>query len=133
QDQHYICINDATSTYPDSINLTVTKTDPTWSDTYLGWYVGNNRCIGSVFNSTGTATIYPFVTYGDKILFDDFTALQLNGTADNSWRATSTAENVVTPVFAHELFVRLINTDVDSVVGMFIRAAGRVSSEQNFL
>jgi hypothetical protein len=45
---HYIYIDKANSLFP-AITLTNSTTVPAWSDSYMGWYNGQNRCIGAVW------------------------------------------------------------------------------------
>lgn len=64
EDFHYIYIDDANSLYSDPI-FTDSTTEPVWSNAKLGWYNGNNRCIGVVWSPAGSATILEYVITSD--------------------------------------------------------------------
>lgn len=60
EDYHYIYIDDNNSCYP-TPTFYDTTTEPSWSDSKLGWYSGNNRCIGVVWSPSASVTIKEFL------------------------------------------------------------------------
>lgn len=70
---HYLFIYDDHVNVLASNELTATcfsndTTAPTWSDTYHGWYTGNNRCIGA-FRTSGAGAILEFFNDGGNDIF----------------------------------------------------------------
>jgi hypothetical protein len=53
EDFHYIYVDDANSVYPDPVFID-RVTEPIWTDSKLGWYNGNDRCIGVVWSPDST-------------------------------------------------------------------------------
>tara|TARA_R110002050_G_scaffold112633_1_gene226922 strand:+ start:558 stop:1355 length:798 start_codon:yes stop_codon:yes gene_type:complete len=52
----YIYIDRSSSSLPD-VAITNSTTAPTWSDDFLGWYRGTDRCIGAVWISASGAIL----------------------------------------------------------------------------
>lgn len=62
----YLYINDASSAYP-SVVIEGRLTEPVWSDSKLGWYSGNDRCIGVVIadpNNNGSIIEFMSNSFG---------------------------------------------------------------------
>jgi len=71
EDFHYIYIDDSASDYPDP-NIIDSTTEPTWTDTKMGWYNGDDRCIGVVWSPASTATLWSFVTNSKQKYWGDY-------------------------------------------------------------
>lgn len=61
---HYIYIDRANSSLP-GVTLKNTTTAPTWSNDYMGWYNGLDRCIGAVW-AEPSGTLRTFVCPDDR-------------------------------------------------------------------
>jgi len=64
EDFHYIYVDGNNSNFPDP-NIFDSTTEPSWSDSKLGWYNGNHRCIGVVWSPSGSSTIQEFTSNSD--------------------------------------------------------------------
>jgi hypothetical protein len=64
EDFHYVYIDDANSCYP-TPTLYDSTTEPSWSNSKLGWYNSNDRCIGVVWSPSSSTTILEFTTNSD--------------------------------------------------------------------
>lgn len=82
----YIYIDRSNSRLP-SVILINSTTAPTWSDNYMGWYNGSNRCIAAVWVQPD-GTIINFICPTDDIyIFPDVTLFTDNSisTVYNTW------------------------------------------------
>jgi len=117
QDYHYICIDDSASTYPTPIFIDST-TEPIWSDAKLGFYSGDDRCIGAVLSSNGVSHVAKFQTFGTgRIMFNDVSLICANNHNPNGgWQApNTTATSAVLPVNAVSAHILAYGRDLGSV------------------
>jgi len=70
EDFHYIYIDDANSDYSQP-TIIDSNTEPAWSDSKLGWYNGDDRCVGVVWTAAGSATIMHFSANSQMIFIVD--------------------------------------------------------------
>jgi hypothetical protein len=113
EDFHYIYIDDANSIYADPIIIDNT-TEPVWSNAKLGWYNGNDRCIGVVWSPAGSATIMEYVITPDikwvsknngeyiKMVLED-------GNPNGAWNSVDCSSYI--PVNAQAARIVAANTD----------------------
>lgn len=104
----YIYIDTANSSLP-SVAIKNSTTAPAWSDSFMGWYDGINRCIGVVW-ITPAGTISPFVCPDDETYLGGAgTILSSISTSTTYpvWNAVDCTAYV--PVNAYELRLELNN------------------------
>jgi|GEM_PF-2323874 len=116
EDWHYIYIDDSASSYPTPTIIDST-TEPAWSDSKLGYYNGDDRCIGVVWSSSGSATLDQFMSNSNgRYCVDDILKQVLDdGNPTNSWQTVEATAYI--PVNAIAVYVQGQNFDVgpDSV------------------
>ncbi|HVX56237.1 MAG TPA: hypothetical protein VHA37_00765 [Candidatus Saccharimonadales bacterium] len=82
----YIYIDRTNSSFP-SITLTNSTTAPVWSDSYMGWYNGSNRCIAAVWVQPSGSVINFTCPADDIYIFPGVTLLvdHVFSTTPNVW------------------------------------------------
>lgn len=107
-DFHYIYVDGNNSNFPDP-NIFDTTTEPAWSDSKLGWYNGNHRCIGVVWSPVSSSTISQFTCNSDQ-KYSVSTGQPLdNGNPDDTYQTLEATAYI--PVNAIEFRVYAFNTD----------------------
>ena len=115
EDFHYIYIDDFDSNYPDVV-IRDSTVEPEWSDSKLGWYDVNDRCIGTIWCS-GAYTIPIFTNnslnkYGN---YSDYIKQVLtNGNPNGTFQEVDASAYI--PVNAIAVWVRALNKDTDGTV-----------------
>jgi hypothetical protein len=112
EDFHYIYIDDSASSYPTPTIIDST-TEPSWSDSKLGYYNGNDRCIGVVWSSDSGATVAEFVNNSSQKYCGAFEALLETGNPTWEWQTLEATAYI--PVNA--VAVRLHVSGADFVNG----------------
>jgi hypothetical protein len=109
---HYVYIDDSNSDYPVPTIIDSTA-EPAWSDSKLGWYRGNNRCIGVVWNPSGSATITSFTVNRDLKYYVGgvIKELLINGSPDGQWHTLEATAYL--PVNAIGAFLHSDNSDAN--------------------
>jgi hypothetical protein len=128
EDFHYIYIDDSASSYP-TPTFTDSNTEPTWSDTYLGWYNGFDRCIGVVWSPSSGATIQQFSSNSSDKYWMTSAHLKtpLTGaTPDGTWKTLEAT--AYSPVNAIAISVEVTGSDSDGPVGIGIAAYESVNA-----
>lgn len=103
QDFIYIFIDHSASNYP-SVSIISSTTEPSYSASRLGWYNGEDRCIGAVYTESGTPTIRSFNAHETKVFFPGIQILT-NGATSGGYLNTDIDTNTLTPVFAKSLYL----------------------------
>jgi hypothetical protein len=127
EDYHYIYIYDCASDYPVPAIIDSTN-EPAWSDSKLGWYDEDNRCIGVVWSPEGSATVITFTDNSNleyacdsviKVVMDS------NGNPSSTWQFLEAT--AYTPVNAVGVFLYIQNADYNNHVWMRIAAEGSLA------
>ena len=110
EDFIYIYVDDSESDYPvaafcDSI------IEPEWSDAKLGWYNGNDRCIGVVWTENSSNEIKYFTNNSDNKCIGEFKKVIYRGTAPTSMQTLECTAYV--PVIARSVAFYCDNWDFD--------------------
>lgn len=138
-DVYYILISDANSSYPTPFIYARDNGSPgpTWSDSHLGWYLGNDRCIGVVFNDEATMSFLKFTVSGDgnlvRFIQDECMATMVAaGTPTGSWVDIEGLDTM--PVTSTAAHIFAYQTDSGSYVDLSITSyenatAGNVCRE----
>ena len=123
EDWHYVYIDDSASSYPTPIIIDST-TEPSWSDAKLGWYNGDDRCIGVIWSPTDSATILEFVTNSScKWCFEStYITLLSNGNPNGQWQTLEATAYI--PVNAIEVAANTSNSDLDGHVYVYLGVVG---------
>lgn len=110
EDFVYIYIDDSASTYP-TPTIIGSTTEPTWSDSYIGWYNGGDRCIGVVWvNSYGNIEDFQNNNRLEYLLIDvNLKNVLENGNPNGSWQTLETTAYL--PVNATAVCVYIQNSD----------------------
>ena len=121
----YIYIDHSECTYP-SVVLTSSTTEPTYSTSKLGWYNGDDRCIGFALTTDGS-TLLQFDTIGNIILYKHVGPYVAQNVDPNGWTSYpatgyTTDVDTVTPVFAFKVRIEIRNTDINDVVQVYARS-----------
>lgn len=95
-------------------------TEPTWDNTYHGWYNGNDRCIAA-FRTGASANVLEFFHEGDLILWADQIAIITATDIDTTW----TDETMIIPVFSKRALVRFTSQYVDGASVLYWRTNGQ--------
>jgi hypothetical protein len=124
EDFHYIYIDDANSIYPEPRIIDRT-TEPTWSDSKMGWYNGDDRCIGAVLSNDGSASLVPFGgNYENKILLrgTDNVYLLQNGNPTGKWELLDCSSEI--PVNATAILIGFYNSITSGSVSIRVAVYG---------
>jgi hypothetical protein len=118
EDFIYIYIDDDQSDYPypticDSI------TEPVWSDSKLGWYNGNDRCIGVVWTPAGSATIETFSNNSNQLYAVAVKTVLSNGNPTGGNLEFLEASAYI-PVNAIGVKIRADNTHTNGIVTVVV-------------
>ena len=130
EDFHYIYIDDANSIYADPIIIDST-TEPAWSNSKLGWYNGNDRCIGVVWSPSGSATIMEYIITPDlrlvtKNLGEYIKSVLSSGNPDGNYRFLECSG--YSPVNAKTILITGSNDDSNDTCFVEIRTVDAVYS-----
>ena len=117
----YFYINDSQSSFP-TPTIYYSMTSPTWSDAKLGWYSGNDRCIGVLWY--GGAWVYPhtkFTVHGDgrlvRFIPEEPIVVCVNGdTPTGSWALMIGEDSGSYPVNSTALSISGYATDTGPVM-----------------
>ena len=93
----YIYIDHSASDYPD-IEFLGSMDEPIWSEDKLGWYNGDDRCIGSVYSPANISQIEEFKTIGTVVYYKDIMALISLTNPTSEWYSTTVDVDEITPV-----------------------------------
>ena len=121
EDFHYIYVDDDGSTYPDP-NIYDSTTEPSYSESKLGFYNGNDRCIGVVWSPDSNSTILEFTNNSNQQYAVDSVSLKIILANGNPTGSNVLAEaTAYTPVnsIAARLFAS--NTDLDDGLTVAVR------------
>lgn len=116
---YYIYADQSAST-ENSVVFIDSSTEPTYSDTLLGWYNGEDRCIGAVYSEDGSG-LDAFTVVGNTYLLNDELQTLANGNPDGSYILVNVTPKV--PVFAVEARFNAQNSDTGSSVTVSLRSA----------
>ena len=87
-----------------TVSGSITSGDVVWStnepsETVNGWYLNNNRCIGSFISTNGAAALVRFENYGSEYIFSTSYSLASSMNPDASWQTPDDNEgDTYTPV-----------------------------------
>lgn len=104
----YIYIDDSAST-PPTPTIIDNVTAPSWSDAKFGWYNGDDRCVGSIYNPSGSAIVTPMsmIALSPKVIkcmIAPSISMASNINPDGTWQTPNVSDgSVVTPVNAIEI------------------------------
>ncbi len=104
------------------------NTEPTWDDTYMGWYNGDDRCIFAAITNGGPTNIDEFFHSGDLVYFADY-ILEVDGVdIDTAW----TDVTLTMPVFTTKANVTFRTTYVDNVADLRWRTNGQTGTTGHY-
>lgn len=103
----YIYVDDARSQYPVP-SFTGSLTEPQWDAGRVGWYNGNDRCVGSVWNRWN-ASIDPFWHCGQSgyLYNDPIKQILANGNPNHAYQTIDCSAYI--PVNATAVYVMAMN------------------------
>jgi len=111
EDFIYIYIDDSASSYP-TPTIIGSTTEPAWSNSKVGWYNGNDRCIDVVWSPSSSSSIVQFAKNSNLECFDiDVKTVLQNGNPSGSWEFQSASSYI--PVNANRVLIKAHNTDND--------------------
>lgn len=115
EDYLYIYIDHSATTYPTPTIIGDT-TEPAWSDSNVGWYNGDDRCIGVVWcDSYGNIVEFHNNNQLECIIIGSWIKDVLtNGNPNSSFQTVESTAYI--PINANAVFVNASNTDTDGVV-----------------
>jgi len=137
-DFHYIYIDDAGSA-PPSPSYVDSTTEPVYDDIKLGWYNGNDRCIGVLESPNLTTIIEFFSTRGTQGKYVESTIGRSTNMASNmnpnaTWQAPNIIDGSgVTPVNATTIALSLNGEDPTSTFGVYATNAESSVVKTSFL
>lgn len=113
EDYVYLYIDDSASSAP-SITFTDSTTEPSWDDDKLGWYNGDDRCVGALYTEADTSTIHEFFSVGCKYHWAYRVWIEHPATGvTGGWQDTATNINPLTPVVAKAVMIDAATCDAD--------------------
>jgi len=120
-DWFYLYIDDSAVVTAGTRVLTASEfiavtTAPTWSDTKLGWYNGNDRCIAA-FYTNGSAELVEFATYGDTFVYGSVIQDRANADLDEVWEEVT----LTIPFFSRKAIVEYQLDDNGEASGARLR------------
>jgi hypothetical protein len=122
EDWHYIYIDDVNSVYP-TPTIKDCTTEPTWSDSKLGWYNGYDRCIGVVWSPSGSSTMTEFkANSGLKCILADAISLLSNGNPTGSWETLESTAYMPVNIIAAQCYIA--GADWNSKLTIYLDADG---------
>lgn len=124
EDFHYIYVDDDGSAYPDP-NIYDSTTEPSYSESKLGFYNGNDRCIGVVWSPDSSSTMLEFT--------NNINQQYIMSTSGNSVKQILQSGNpdgtsqfleatAYTPVNAIAALLIAQNSDMDSNLSLWVEA-----------
>ncbi len=117
EDFVYIYVDDSASAlnYPTATFIGST-TEPAWSNPLIGWYNGDDRCIGVVWvNSSGDIEEFQNNSSQEYLIVDTYLKQVLtNGNPDGNWNPLTDASDY-TPVNTISIFANATNADAGAV------------------
>ena len=117
EDFIYIYVDDSESEYPSPAFCDSTA-EPAWSDAKLGWYNGDDRCIGVVWTEDSSSEIKFFTNNSNNRFMCHFGALLYHGSPVTSM--TPLEATAYIPVNAKAVFVEAINYKYQGVVQIIV-------------
>ncbi len=109
EDFVYIYVDDSASSYPTPTFIGST-TEPAWSSTLIGWYNGDDRCIGVVWvNSSGNIATFNNTSNHEYYVNSGIKQVLSNQNPTGSWTFVETTD--YTPVNANGVLVKADNGD----------------------
>ncbi len=134
----YIYIDDSASSYPNPSIFGSREYGPSWDASRLGWYIGDDRCIGVLYSYSGLSGGIPkFTAHGNgnlvRFIMDEPIYVLVNGgTPTGSWiRITSLSDDCPTNATAVNVFAYETDSgNVDlSLTAYETATAGKVCHE----
>jgi len=111
EDYLYIYIDDSGSSYP-TPTIYGDTTEPTWSDSKIGWYYGNDRCIGTVWvNSSSNIEQFQNNSSLEYIPYQPIKEVLTGGNPTGSYQTVETTAYI--PINATAVYVTALNRDSD--------------------
>lgn len=119
EDYHYIYVDDSASSYPTPTIIDAT-TEPTWSDSKLGFYNGNDRCVGAVWSPDASATVLSYMVNPELYFTYLGTNMKQVVTDQNPTGIWTKAEATADiPVNAIKVYVRVYDADIDAKCAVY--------------
>jgi len=127
---HYIYIDDSAVNSLASNELTAAEflndtTAPTWSDTYHGFYNGNDRCIGAVLASAANAVLEFFHDGSEYIQYADNIS-EYSGAPSSTWTDVDLTSSIPGFCTRAALSIRATYGDAGSV--LYCRVNGQTGA-----
>jgi hypothetical protein len=133
-DWFYLYIDDSAVVTAGTRVLTASEfvavtTEPSWSDTKLGWYNGNDRCIAAFYSDSGSELL-EFYTYGDTHIYGTTIQDRAAADLDDVWEEVS----LTIPTFSRKAIVeyRLDDNGENSDCRLRMRPKGMDGSTMRF-
>lgn len=128
EDIVYIYVDFSESDFP-SVVFTDSTTEPTFSDAKLGWYNGDDRCIGAVYSPASSATINNFNYIGTKLIFTGSLYLEQSANPSATWQNTNVSAADVSPVIADSLALdfKINDSSSSTATRLTVRSAGNTA------
>ncbi len=118
EDFVYIYVDDSASSYPTPTFIGST-TEPTWNNTLIGWYNGDDRCIGSVrCDSSGNIPQFQNNTHNEYITISPLKQVQSGGNPSGAYQTCEATAYI--PVNADSVYVFATNTDLNGPVRVIV-------------
>ena len=116
----YVYIDYSEST-TSSLDLTVSRTAPTWSDAYNGFYYVDDRCIGIVYASAGPVITNFIADGGDYAVYAVY-SLSYNTNPNGAFQDTTVSFGAFAPVNAIKASFYVSGYDADGNVDSRVAA-----------
>jgi len=121
EDFHYIYIDYSDSTFPDNISVYDSTTEPAKDTVKLGYYDGNDRCIGVAFCTSSGLIMRYLTSDGKRYQLATGNLIANSMTPDGSWQIPNVDSGYnYTPVNAIGAFVQISNDDTADKVEVAI-------------
>ena len=117
EDFYYLYVDDDASTYPDSPSFVFSTTEPSktadYSNGKIGWYNGDDRCVGAVFVDSSNV-IPEFWSDGVQYWYEDnYKEVVTAGNPNSSWQTAESTAYI--PVLASQVRVHFVASDSGAV------------------
>jgi hypothetical protein len=132
---HYIYIDESAVVGLNTNLLTAAcflndTTAPAWSESYHGWYNGNDRCIFAVLTD-GSNNVLNFYHDGEDFVHHNaYFAEAVTATPSNVFTDVNMASSV--PAFSTRALVNVILTYVDTAISLMVRPNGSSSTAHKY-
>jgi len=123
-DFHYIYLDDDASTYPSTLTIIDSTTEPAVDDEKGGgWYNGDDRCLGTVYSAAGGATVASYhMSESGYHTLSSLLAAASSMNPDGTWQTPDDAEtSTLLPVTANRAIIVGYGADTGSI-GKFAAA-----------